>query len=101
MSWPQAGPRQRHHDLPENAEARRPVELRILQFDRQIGEEVMHQPDDNRQVCHRKKQDQRQMRIQKTHRLEHHIKRHHNNNGRIGCEIIQKRMSPLPSDILK
>ncbi len=47
----EARPGQRQHDVPEDREARGAVELRrLFKFNRQIGEEIMHQPDDDRQI---------------------------------------------------
>ena len=48
----------------------------------QTGEEVVHQPDDDRQVGDRIDEDQRQMRVEHAHRLEHHIDRDHHHDRR-------------------
>ena len=58
------GPGERQHDVPEDPEPRGAVELRaLLEFDRQAGEEIVHQPDHDGQVGHRVGQDQRQVGI--------------------------------------
>ena len=78
-----AGPRQRQDDVPEDAEARGTVELgRFLELDRQAGEEIVHQPHDDGQVGHRIDDDQRQVRIEQAHGLEHHVDRNDDDDGR-------------------
>ena len=78
-----AGPRQRQDDIPENAKPRGAIELgRFLQLDGQAGEEIMHQPHDDRQIGHGIDDDQRQMGVEQADRLEHHVDRNDDDDRR-------------------
>ena len=74
---------ERQDDLEEVRKRDGAVELgALLQIDRDGREEVVHQPDHDRQIDHHVGDDQREMRVEQAAPLEHHVDRNHRDDRR-------------------
>ena len=74
---------QRQRDGEKDAELRGAVDLgALLEIERHAGEEIAHQPHDDRQVDGRVGGDQRDLRVEQPQLLEHDIDRQHRDDRR-------------------